>query len=170
MTMDEKFQHPIKPTKIDKEQYKFQHPQAKEQKGGEDERTLKQRTKAVKTHIFDEDEQPATTQKQEKPSKKQKYHGERRHESEYHHEEADRRWRHDHKHDHLEDHHAYDLFDFDDPMSDSDYDDLDEQTGIYHDEDPLWHPSHHVKHQYTDEQYYHSRDRYFPEDSYHAAG
>lgn len=55
-------------------------------------------------------------------------------------------------------------------MSDSDYDDLDEETGIYHDEDPRWHSSHHVKHHYSDEQYYHARDRYFPEDSYRAAG
>ena len=160
MTQDDKFQHPInpKPAHSEKEHYKLQHPQAKEQ----DEHTTltKRRAEKAKTHTFDEDVQ--------KP--KQKYHGERRHESEYHHEEADRRWRHDHKHDHLEDHHKYDLFDFDDPMSDSDYDDLDEQTGIYHDEDPHWHSAHHVKHHYTDEQYYHSRDRYFPEDSYHAAG
>ena len=51
-----------------------------------------------------------------------------------------------------------------------DDDDLDEESGIYHDEDPYWHPSHHVRHHFSDEQYYHSRDRYFPEDSYHAAG
>lgn len=74
------------------------------------------------------------------------------------------------EHEHLEDYHRHDLFDFDDPMSDSDYDDLDEDTGIYHDEDPVYHPSHHVKRHYTEEQYYHARDRYFPEDSYHAAG
>jgi len=70
----------------------------------------------------------------------------------------------------LEEHHYHDLFDFDDPMADVDYDDLDEYTGIYHDEDPRYHPSHHVKRHYTEEEYYHSRDRYFPEDSYHAAG
>jgi len=55
-------------------------------------------------------------------------------------------------------------------MSDSDYDDLDEYTGRYHDEDPVYHPSHHVKRHYSEEQYYHSRDQYFPEDSYHASG
>ena len=77
---------------------------------------------------------------------------------------------HEKEHEHLEDRHYHDLFDFDDPMSDSDYDDLDEYTGIYHDEDPTYHPSHHVKRHYSEEQYYHSRDRYFPEDSYHAAG
>ena len=55
-------------------------------------------------------------------------------------------------------------------MSDSDYDDLDEDTGMYHDEDPMFHPSHHVKRHYTEHQYYDSRDRYFPEDSYHAQG
>ena len=27
-----------------------------------------------------------------------------------------------------------------------------------------------MKRHYSEEQYYHSRDRYFPEDSYHAAG
>ena len=32
------------------------------------------------------------------------------------------------------------------------------------------HASHHVKRHYTEEQYYSARDRYFPEDSYHAAG
>ena len=63
-----------------------------------------------------------------------------------------------------------DLYDFDDPMEDSGYDDLDEYTGIYHDEDPRLHSSHHVKRHYTEEEYYHARDRYFPEDSYHAAG
>ena len=63
-----------------------------------------------------------------------------------------------------------DLYDFDDPMSDSGYDDLDEYTGIYHDEDPRLHSSHHIKRHYTEEEYYHARDRYFPEDSYHAAG
>ena len=30
------------------------------------------------------------------------------------------------KHEHLEEYHMHDLFDFDDPMTDSDYDDLDE--------------------------------------------
>ena len=63
-----------------------------------------------------------------------------------------------------------DLYDFDDPMEDSGYDDLDEFTGIYHDEDPRLHSSHHIKRHYTEEEYYHARDRYFPEDSYHAAG
>ena len=58
---------------------------------------------------------------------------------------------HERKHEHLEDRHYHDLFDFDDPMSDSDYDDLDEYTGIYHDEDPVYHPSHHVKRHYTEE-------------------
>ena len=70
----------------------------------------------------------------------------------------------------MEQRHRRDLYDFDDPMSDSDYDDLDEWTGKYHDEDPAYHPAHHVKRHYNEEQYYHSRDRYFPEDSYHAAG
>ena len=44
-----------------------------------------------------------------------------------------------------------DLFDYDDPMSDRGYDDLDEYTGIYHDEDPVYHPAHHVKRHYTEE-------------------
>ena len=52
---------------------------------------------------------------------------------------------------HFERRHAHDLFDFDDPMSESDYDDLDEWTGIYHDDDPHYHPAHHVKRHYTDE-------------------
>ena len=34
-----------------------------------------------------------------------------------------------------------DLFDFDNPQSDSDYDDMDEYTGIYHDDDPMSHPA-----------------------------
>ena len=126
---------------------------------------MTERAKAAKTHHFEESK---PSQKHEK--KERKYAGERRHEADYHHEEAEYRWRHDHRHAHLEDHHRYDLYDFDDPMSDSDYDDLDEETGIYHDEDPRWHPSHHVKHHYSDEQYYHARDRYFPEDSCRAAG
>ena len=75
-----------------------------------------------------------------------------------------------HERTHLEGDHPHDLFDFDDPMTDSDYDDLDEYTGIYHDEDPELHKSHHVKRHYTEEQYYHARDRYFPEDAYRAAG
>ena len=54
-------------------------------------------------------------------------------------------------HRHLEERHPHDLYDFDDPMSDSDYDDLDEDTGRYHDEDPVYHPSHHVKRHYTEE-------------------
>ena len=63
-----------------------------------------------------------------------------------------------------------DLFDFDNPQSDSDYDDMDEYTGIYHDDDPMSHPAQHVRHSYTEDQYYRSRERYFPEESYHAAG
>ena len=104
---------------------------------------------------------------------KKKFPGEERHSHrrDYHSAEYEDFYRHTHKdHKHLEDQHYQDLFDFDDPMSDSDYDDLDEWTGIYHDEDPRYHPSHHIKHHYSDEQYYHSRDRYFPEDSYHAEG
>ena len=71
---------------------------------------------------------------------------------------------------HLEDHHMHDLYDFDDPMTDSDYEDLDEQTGIYHDEDPMSHPSQPVKHHYSEAKYYHDREHYFPEASYHASG
>ena len=55
-------------------------------------------------------------------------------------------------------------------MSDSDYDDADEDTGIYHDDEPESHPGQHIKQTYSDDQYYHSRERYFPEQSYHAAG
>ena len=69
--------------------------------------------------------------------------------------------------DHIE---RYDLFDYDNPQSDSDYDDMDEYTGKYHDDDPERHPSQHVRHQYSDDQYFRSRERYFPEESYHAAG
>ena len=36
-------------------------------------------------------------------------------------------------------------------MTDSDYDDLDEETGIYHDEDPFYHQAHHVKRHYSEE-------------------
>lgn len=78
--------------------------------------------------------------------------------------------RHDHSTRHVEEYHRHDLFDFEDPMTDSDYDDLDEETGIYHDEDPYMHSSHHVKRHHSEEQYYHSRERYYPEDAYHAAG
>lgn len=42
---------------------------------------------------------------------------------------------------HLEAHHEHDLFDFEDPLSDSSYDDLDEETGIYHDKNPHHNPS-----------------------------
>ena len=73
-------------------------------------------------------------------------------------------------HDHFEEHHAHDLFDLDDPMSDSSYDDMDEETGIYHDENPYEHPAQHVRHHFSEDQYHHARDRYFSEDSYHAAG
>ena len=73
-------------------------------------------------------------------------------------------------HDLEEVHHRHDLFDFEDPQSDSDYDDMDEETGIYHDEDPEFHPAQYVRHQFSEDQYYRSRERYFPEDSYHAAG
>ena len=71
---------------------------------------------------------------------------------------------------HVDRSHHRDLFDFDDPQTDSDYDDMDEETGIYHDDDPHAHPAQRVRHQYSDDQYYRSRERYFPEDSYHAAG
>mmetsp|Transcript_8478 Transcript_8478/g.10410 ORF Transcript_8478/g.10410 Transcript_8478/m.10410 type:complete len:136 (+) Transcript_8478:1831-2238(+) len=47
---------------------------------------------------------------------------------------------------------------------------MDEETGIYHDDNPHAHPAQRVRHQYSDDQYYRSRERYFPEDSYHAAG
>lgn len=77
---------------------------------------------------------------------------------------------HSHSAHHLEEFHRHDLYDFDDPMSDSDYDDLDEETGIYHDEDPLTHASQHIKRHHSERQYYHAREKYFPEDSYHAAG
>ena len=49
-------------------------------------------------------------------------------------------------HDLEEVHHRHDLFDFEDPQSDSDYDDMDEETGIYHDEDPEFHPAQYVRH------------------------
>ena len=55
-------------------------------------------------------------------------------------------------------------------MSDSDYDDIDYETGKYHDDDPYVHPAQHVRDHYTEHQYYQSREHYFPEDSYHAAG
>ena len=55
-------------------------------------------------------------------------------------------------------HHVYDvhkhlkreLFDVEDPMSDSDYDDLDEQTGKYHDSEPITHPAQHVKEKFSE--------------------
>ena len=72
------------------------------------------------------------------------YHGDY---TEHHHEKHAKPYRH---HD-LERYHRYGLYDFDDPMSDSDYDDLDEYTGKYHDEDPIFHPSHHVKRHYDEE-------------------
>ena len=72
------------------------------------------------------------------------YHGDY---TEHHHKKHAKPYRH---HD-LERYHRYGLYDFDDPMSDSDYDDLDEYTGKYHDEDPIFHPSHHVKRHYDEE-------------------
>lgn len=47
--------------------------------------------------------------------------------------------------------HRHDLFDLDDPQSDSDYDDMDEETGIYHDEDPYVHPAQHVRDLFTED-------------------
>ena len=130
-------------------------------------KTIHERSLATKTHTFEGEKRRPDLHEGRHTVKKEKkvmrHYADREKEID---SEIEKRYR---QHS-TKKHHIHDLFDFDDPESDSDYDDADEDTGIYHDDDPKSHPAQPIKHQFDDDKYYKSRERYFPEQSYHSAG